>query len=559
MGDERTVDPGPPGAPDGQAAAEPPTAVGVLDAQALLVRTELAALSSTLATVQQALDVDRIAELLAAKEQLVRAALLADSIAEDALRSLAERSMSRQSDPSIPAGSPSTRVMELESAVAAARRRQTPLAVIVVGWEGATDLSGTPTPAVGEAVLRAVTHRLQSVLRRADTLSGEAGEACLTLIAELAQINDVALIAARLLAALVVPLQVDGRQLRLTARLGIALYPLDGPDASLLLGRAKAAMRRAQQEPADAVKYASDLGALAGEAPGPAAPRAPLVPPAPAVSGAPIATALQAQALSQDLREANERLVIAAVHSLQQQSEAQDEARELQVRFLAMVAHELRNPLLPIRSAAELLFKARNDEALLARLQGVIKRQVIQMARLVDDLLDASRITSGKYRLERERVDLMAVLRVARDACQPAIELRHQTLGWDVVDESLALDADPVRLAQVFSNLLDNASKYTPQGGAVALAVVAHDGVAQITVSDDGRGIAATAMPHIFELFAQDPRTVAMGRGGLGIGLAVVRELVESHGGTIAAHSAGEDLGTRMVVTLPLTASLAGR
>ena len=206
---------------------------------------------------------------------------------------------------------------------------------------------------------------------------------------------------------------------------------------------------------------------------------------------------------------------------------------------------------MPIRTAAELLLRARGDETMLQRLQGVIQRQVAQMSRLVEDLLDTSRITSGRFRLERAKVDIVAILGTARDACQPAIETRLQHLEWAVDAGPVLIEGDPVRLAQVFSNLLDNASKYTPRGGRLRIAMACSDAAIEVEVSDDGRGISPSAMPHIFDLFAQDPRTIAFGNGGLGIGLAVVRELVDAHGGSIVAHSAGVERGSAFVVTLP--------
>ena len=266
---------------------------------------------------------------------------------------------------------------------------------------------------------------------------------------------------------------------------------------------------------------------------------------------------LRADLPLQNLRDVNERLVVAAVQAQQQQGDLQDKARELQVRFLAMVAHELRNPLMPIRTAAELLLRARGDETMLQRLQGVIQRQVAQMSRLVDDLLDTSRITSGRFRLERTTIDLEAVLNTARDACQPAIESRLQDLEWAVAPGPILIEGDAVRLAQVFSNLLDNASKYTPRGGRLRVASTSPGGRIEVEVSDQGRGISATAMPHIFDLFAQDPRTIAFGNGGLGIGLAVVRELVDAHGGSIVAHSDGVDRGSAFLVSLPRSGSPA--
>ena len=236
-----------------------------------------------------------------------------------------------------------------------------------------------------------------------------------------------------------------------------------------------------------------------------------------------------------DLREANEQLVLSALTAQKIEADV-DEAHRRQIKFLAMVAHELRNPLTPIRTAAELLTRARADDSLLPRLQLIIKRQVAHMTRLVDDLLDGSRIATGKFRLERSVVELDAVLTVALEACRPAMDARLQLFSMESPPDPLLVNADPARLAQVFSNLLDNASKYTPEGGEITMVVTTRGRELAVTVADTGIGITAAALPNIFELFVQDERALALHNRGLGIGLAVVRELVEAHGEIGRAH-----------------------
>jgi signal transduction histidine kinase len=276
------------------------------------------------------------------------------------------------------------------------------------------------------------------------------------------------------------------------------------------------------------------------------------------VAGAPVArneSALsEPQPRLRELREANEQLVIAALTAQQLESQT-EQAYTRQTKFLAMVAHELRNPLIPIQTAAGLLSRALSDEPLLAQLQAAIKRQVALMSRLVDDLLDGSRVSAGKFRLERSLVEMTGILHLAAETCRSAVEARSQRLMIDLAPAPLLVLGDPLRVGQIASNLLDNASKYTPNGGAISLQALRLDGALQITVSDNGIGIPAQALPDIFELFTQDARAVALHNGGLGIGLAVVRDLVEAHGGTVVASSAGHDLGSDFVVTLPLAAA----
>jgi len=251
------------------------------------------------------------------------------------------------------------------------------------------------------------------------------------------------------------------------------------------------------------------------------------------------------------LQEANEKLVLAALDAQDLQAAA-EQAQRRQTEFLAVLAHELRNPLAPIRSAAALLGRVNPEEPLLARVQGVIERQVVHISRLVGDLMDVSRVSTGKLRLERRMLEMASVIDEAVDACRPAMDAREQKFHCEMPARALEVHGDPVRLAQVFSNLLDNASKYTLNGGEINLVVTAAGNAMVLTVSDNGIGITATALPHVFDPFVQDIHATVFNGVGLGIGLTVVRELVEAHGGSIVASSAGSGLGSEFVVTLPL-------
>jgi signal transduction histidine kinase len=252
-----------------------------------------------------------------------------------------------------------------------------------------------------------------------------------------------------------------------------------------------------------------------------------------------------------DLREANEKLVLAVLNSQALEADAQ-EAHRRQITFLAMVAHELRNPLMPLTLAAQMLDRARLDEQLLLKLQGTIQRQVAHMTRLVADLLDGSRVSAGKFALQQDLVDLRDVLHRAIDTCRVVMDKRRQQFTSELPPVPVTVRGDAMRLAQVFGNLLDNASKYTPEGGAISLRMVVHARTVAVTISDNGIGITAAMLPRVFELFVQDPHAVVANRTGLGIGLAVVRELLEAHGGSVMAASAGQGLGSEFVATLPL-------
>ena len=251
-----------------------------------------------------------------------------------------------------------------------------------------------------------------------------------------------------------------------------------------------------------------------------------------------------------DLREANERLVLAALNASELEAEA-EQANKRHVAFLAMAAHELRNPLLPLRLAAQMLTRSRSEEEL-RKLQETINGQVSHMARMIGDLLDGSRISTGKFRLERRIVDLSAILDFAIENCEPAMDARHHQFKRLGPSGPLSVNGDQTRLVQIFSNLLENAAKYSPVGGEISLATAASEDKVVITVSDNGIGISAQALPHVFELFVQDEHAAATNGQGLGIGLAVVRELVEAHGGAVVASSAGKDQGSQFTVTLPL-------
>lgn len=221
--------------------------------------------------------------------------------------------------------------------------------------------------------------------------------------------------------------------------------------------------------------------------------------------------------------------------------------------FLAMLAHELRNPLAPIRNAADVI--RRSDVPLPSKVKwagDMIARQSRHLAELLEDLLDVSRITTGKVTLKRSAVELGALLAAAVDVAESSIHAHHHSLALHLPQESVYLDADPTRMVQVFGNLLDNAAKYTPEGGRIEIRAIADANRVIVSVADNGSGIAEDELPRIFELFLQSNRALDRAQGGLGIGLSVVRSLVEMHDGTVEAHSGGLGEGTTIVVNLPV-------
>lgn len=248
-----------------------------------------------------------------------------------------------------------------------------------------------------------------------------------------------------------------------------------------------------------------------------------------------------------ELQAHNEALVLAASAAEGAQRVA-EEALRRQTQALALAAHELRNPLMPIRTVAALLGKATTPDQSL-RLGAIIDRQVTHMTRMIDDLLDAARAATGKLHLDRTRMDLRQVFDNVRDVCKPAMDMRSQTFELHVPDRPLMLEGDLVRLTQVFTNIVNNASKYTPLSGVIVLVCRtdphgAGPAEAVVVVADNGIGISREALPMIWEAFVQDPLAVGFSKEGLGIGLTLVRELVQAHAGSVAAASAGEGQGS---------------
>jgi PAS domain S-box-containing protein len=239
--------------------------------------------------------------------------------------------------------------------------------------------------------------------------------------------------------------------------------------------------------------------------------------------------------------------------------EALEQANRKKDKFLAVLAHELRNPLAPIRNALQVMRLAGRDGEVLGRVRGIMERQLGHMVRLVDDLLDVSRINHGKVELRTTRLDVSQVIESALETSRPAIDAAGHRLVVKLPPEGLRLSGDLTRLAQVVSNLLNNAAKYTPSGGNIELAVERQGREAAIAVRDDGIGMPPDMLPVIFDMFTQVDRDPERSQGGLGLGLTLVRKLVEMHGGTVEARSEGEGKGSEFVIRLPLLLDDAGR
>jgi CheY-like chemotaxis protein len=248
------------------------------------------------------------------------------------------------------------------------------------------------------------------------------------------------------------------------------------------------------------------------------------------------------------------------IHEKKLAEDALQDANRRKDEFLAMLAHELRNPLAPISAAAQVLRIAPGDPAKVRNFADVIGRQVNHMTSLVNDLLDVSRVTRGMVQYEQAEVDLRGAILSAAEQVHPLIEARRHVLSMALGPDDMPVTVlgDRARLTQVFANLLGNAAKYTAAGGRIAVALEVAPGRARIDVSDNGSGIDGALLPQVFDLFTQGARTPDRAQGGLGLGLALARTIVLAHGGRIEAHSEGPGMGSRFSVELPLASDRAG-
>jgi signal transduction histidine kinase/ActR/RegA family two-component response regulator len=264
-------------------------------------------------------------------------------------------------------------------------------------------------------------------------------------------------------------------------------------------------------------------------------------------------TAVRARRRQYEVR--NTLLELTNAHAaLHAQSERLRDSDRRKDEFLATLAHELRNPLAPIRNALQIIQLAGNDGPAVEQARAMMERQLGQMVRLIDDLLDVSRISRGKFELRKERIELFAAIKSAVDTAQPLIDAAGHQRTVTGSPRPVYLDADPVRLAQVFSNLLNNAAKYMERGGRIWLTVMPEEREVAVSVRDTGIGIPADALPGIFDMFSQVDHSLEKAQGGLGIGLTLVKQLLEMHGGRIEARSEGAGKGSEFIARLTVVA-----
>ncbi|MBV9892203.1 MAG: diguanylate cyclase [Rhizobacter sp.] len=519
----------------------------LLNAQADAVRAELAQLRRELAVVQEELSNLRTKQVLEVNAELVQAAVHADSVAQTAVSSLDELARSTQHDELTGAPTRALLLDRLENAIAMAGRRSTRVGVIFVDLDGFKQINDSLGHAAGDQILQLATRRLESSVRESDSVSRHGGDEFVVLLAELGKPSDAAAVAQKMIETLQAPALIGPHKVTVSASLGISVYPEDGDDPITLIECADAAMYRAKRSGAGGYAFCSDIAEgthrerrTADDA---------------LTHRRPDSALAEHEARLRELLEANKQLVSAAQTAQRLQSNA-EEAHHRQINFVAMAAHALRNPLSAIRVAAMAMQHPRADDAMRAGQHEIIQRQSAHMARLIDDLLDGSRIGAREFRLKCSQLDLSAILRDAIAACRHAIDKKEQRLLIELDPALPIVHADPQRLTQVFANLLNNASRRSHPGGDILLATKCGADQVVVTVADHGVGIAPEELPRIFDLFALDT-SVPVDESGLGIGLAVVHELVKAHGGTVSASSAGKDLGSEFIVRLPLAAAPA--
>lgn len=531
-------------------APPPPPSVTEAEDQLARLGVQVEALQSVLVRLLQDVvraearlehaDADTLVE---ANQKLVVAALVSQADAEAARQALQDTRPAAMLDALTKLPNRPTLADRFTQAIAHARRHGSRLAVLFVDLDDFKPLNDQYGHAFGDEVLHRVAQCMLSVVREVDTVSRYGGDEFLVLLLDVGQPADARAVAEKLLSAIGAPTLHDERSLQVSASIGIALFPDDGEDTQTLIARADAAMYRSKRQRRGGIAFHGGDPGADGAAVRPLA-----TPPDAADEDANPRQAL--------LREANERLVLAAIDA-QELRAAAERAQRRQAAFLAAVASELDNPLAPIRIATAMLGRVASDDPLLPRVRALLDEQVEHVSRLVSHLADGPVVEAPGVALEHHALDLGAVIDAAVAAHRPVMLARDQAFESHRPPGPLAVVGDARRLEQVVANLLDNASKHTLDGGRISLTVVASAEHLTLTVSDNGIGIRPQLLPYLFNPFVQDTQALGLHGVGLGIGLTVVRALVEAHGGRLQAHSAGAGRGSQFVVTLPWAGATA--
>jgi diguanylate cyclase (GGDEF)-like protein len=521
-----------------------PTArtLDLLQAQVHAARIELAGLRRQLAEAREEFSGLRSTEIKEADGRLVSAAFHADTVAQTVISSLDE--LTRHSQHDELTGAPNRALMldRMDSAIALAQRRASRVGVLFVDLDRFKQINDTHGHAVGDEVLQLVTRRLEAAVRDSDTVSRHSGDEFVVLLAEVFSAHDAGPVAEKMLASLAQPARIGPHDLNLSASIGIALYPEDGADGATLIQHADEAMYRAKGRGAGGYEF------FAGTPSSQPQPNSDVDAAAQLPKRAESLLARH-EARLRELSDANRELLHTAQIAQKLQAHA-EEAHRKQINFVAMAAHAMRTPLSVLRMTAATLPRRAADSDSSASHE-VLKRQTKHLARLIDDLLDGSMIGGGEFRLDCSDLDVDSAVSAAVDVCRHAIDSRRQRLRVQPSTTKAMVHGDPMRLAQVFSNLLNNASRRSPEGGDIWLTTASVGGEAHIAVTDEGPPLSPEAQQTVFDMFALDAQASA-DEAGLGIGLAVVKELVKAHGGSVTASSPDAARGAKFLVKLPL-------
>ncbi len=504
-------------------------------------RAELAGVQADLAEAHAQVGSHQMYQLLAANEQLVLDAMRSRGAAESTAELVAELTRTSELDPLTHLPNRLLLADRMAQGMTHARRNHGRLALLFLDLDGFKEINDSRGHLVGDEVLCTVGQCLVDVVRGEDTVCRLGGDEFVLLLTQVAEAADAGLVAEKLQSTLAALAPAGRVPSPVSASIGISVYPDDASNGEDLIDAADRAMYASKRAGGGCHRFFSMLQHSAQE--GPPAAR--------------VAPARQDER-SRALRDANERLVLSAMAATavaDQQDQLLNELRDAAKNkddFLSVLGHELRNPLAPLLTTLDVLRMRGGGYETVEH--ATMRRHVSHMIRLVDDLQDVARIASGKVDLRMERVSLEHVALQAVAMARPLMEQRQQHFVLHHPAEGISCWGDPVRLTQCVSNLLINASKYTPPGGHVALTVRREGSQALLAVKDDGRGISAAALPDVFNLFFQERVDAGALTDGLGVGLALVRSLVALHGGTVAVSSAGIGLGSEFVIGLPALA-----
>jgi diguanylate cyclase (GGDEF)-like protein len=487
------------------------------------------------------MDAARIAHLLEANENLVLAVIRAQDEAAAAAQALKDLSRSPRVEALTEQPGGALLFDRLTHALALARRNRNQLGLLFVSLDNFREITDTLGHARGDQVIKLAAQRLAGAVRASDTVSRHGHYEFLVLLVAVTDTEDALNVADSIVGAMALPGQVGSHKVSLKVSIGVSIFPDDGDDGDALIDRATAAMYNARRrglgwyffKGEDATSRRSlELRTAESKA-----------------------SHLQLDpgnsSTASHRREVNEQLLLTALHT-QELLDAAELAYRRQAELMGVVAHELRGPLGPITMAATLLGMSKSQEPVMPMVKNVIDRQVALMSRLVGDLLDMTRINTGKLRLQIQRIDMVRVIADVASDQRPGVEARLQELRIVLPPGQLIVNGDRLRLGQVMSNLIGNASKYTQHGGTIVVSATAIDGALVVHVEDNGIGISAQALPTVFDPFVQEQRATSFDGSGLGIGLSLVRELVQAHGGDASAVSDGLGQGSRFTVSLPL-------